>query len=77
MRIAGGVRVFRADAGRVDHGEGGSRRQHMVEFSLGLAHVCRHEHPTRQPDAEHGQNELGPVGQLDDHRLVGFETFGA
>jgi hypothetical protein len=49
----------------------------MVEFSLGLAHVCRHEHPTRQPDAEHGQNELGPVGQLDDHRLVGFETFGA
>ena len=48
----------------------------VIQLGLWLSSVRRYEHRAGQPDPEHGEDELGSVGQLDDHRLARLDPGG-
>jgi hypothetical protein len=62
------------DPSSVDHACRRRGLEDVVQFRLWLSSVRWYEHRAGQPDAEHGEDEFGAIGELNHHGLARFDT---
>ena len=74
--VARGRHAREAHSTAIDHGGRGGGCQNVVQLGRRLSWVGGHEHRAGQPDPEHGEDELGSIGQLDHHRLTRLHPGG-